>query len=152
MIVYRISKTKYADNISGQSAKKQSHNRWNSFGTPMLYTAENIALCALEIHQYIPPSYPPLNYSLIEIEVPEVDFLIIDKDFFKEPNWIDEIQTTQNLGDYFIESNEYLVMKVPSAMVAHSYNYLINPNHPDFERIFIKSIQPFPLDGKLFRV
>ena len=48
MIVYRISNTRYSDDISGTGAKLHGA-RWNSVAVPMLYTAEHISLAVLEM-------------------------------------------------------------------------------------------------------
>ena len=150
MIVFRVCGSKYSDNISGESSRKQRGNRWNSFGTPMLYTSDTPALCAVEMHQYIPPSFVPLEYSILKIEIPDVEPLLVDDAFFKDPTWINDIKTTQSIGDYFINENEYLVMKVPSAMITYCSNYLINPMHKDFKEVKIIDTLSFPIEGKLF--
>ena len=151
MIVYRVCGSKYSNNISGESSKKQKNNRWNSFGTPMLYTSDSPALCAVEIHQYLPPSFVPKQYSLLQIEIPDEDILLVDASFFESEKWIDEISITQTLGDFFIQENKFLVMKVPSAMISACFNYLINPNHKDFSKVKIIESLAFPIEGKLFK-
>ncbi|WP_046755032.1 RES family NAD+ phosphorylase [Kordia jejudonensis] len=151
MIVYRVCGSKYANDISGESSKRQRSNRWNSFGTPMLYTSDSPALCAVEIHQYLPPSFIPKNYSLLQIEVPDVEHLLVEDTFFKDEQWIDQLLVTQKFGDFFIEKNEHLVMKVPSAMISSCFNYLINPMHKDFNKVIITNTKTFPMEGKLFK-
>jgi len=151
VIVYRVCSTKYANNISGESAAKQTNNRWNSLGTPMQYTCESSALCAVEIHQYVPPSFPPKNYSMLEIEIPNCKVLTINEDFFANENWIKDNAITQAIGDYFIKENVFLVLKVPSAMITSCWNFLINPNHKDFHKVEIVNSISFPLEGKLFK-
>ena len=150
MIVYRVCNTKYATNISGESARRQTDNRWNSLGTPMLYTSDSPALCAVEIHQYIPPSFPPQNYSLLEIEIPNCEILTLEEAFFKNQNWIEQKTITQSTGDEFVQQNDYLVMKVPSAMIMACYNFLINPYHTNFGKVTIVNTRKFPIEGKLF--
>ncbi len=151
MIVFRVCNPKYANNISGENARKQTTNRWNSFGTPMLYTSDSPALCAVEIHQYVPPTFTPLQYALLAIEIPTCKPLLIDEEFFEEANCIMDLATTQAMGDYFINENEFLVLKVPSAMITACWNFLINPNHKDFKKVTIKNVLAFPLGGKLFK-
>jgi len=152
VIVYRICNSKYATNISGESARRQTNNRWNSLGTPMLYTSDSPALCAVEIHQYIPPSFPPKNYALLEIELPDCQILTVEEAFFTNENWI-ELQTiTQSIGDKFVQQNEYLVMKVPSAMITACYNFLVNPYHTNFGKVKIVNTLKFPIEGKLFSI
>lgn len=151
MIVYRICNAKYASNISGESARRQTDNRWNSLGTPMLYTSDSPALCAVEIHQYIPPSFPPKNYVLLEIELPKCDILTLEDAFFKDENWIEHKTVTQSIGDRFVQQNEYLVMKVPSSMIRACYNFLVNPYHKNFSKVKIAHTHKFPIEGKLFK-
>jgi RES domain-containing protein len=150
MIVYRVCGAKYSTIISGEGARKQKNNRWNSFGTPMVYTSESPALCAVEMHQYLPPSFPPMGYTLLEIEIPDTEPLVIGNSFFENVSWIGNLRNSQSLGDYFIRENQYLVMKVPSAMISSCYNYLINPNHQDFNQVKIINTMTFPIAGKLF--
>ena len=63
----------------------------------------------------------------------------------------EELTITQILGDYFIEESEYLIMKVPSAMISSCYNYLVNPNHKNFRKVKIINTIAFPIKGKLFK-
>lgn len=151
MIVYRVCGSKYSKIISGEGSRKQKNNRWNSFGTSMIYTSDTPSLCAVEMSQHLPPSFPPLGYSLLEIELPDDEPLLIDNSFFENDDWTNEIATSQALGDFFINENEYLFMKVPSAMITSCYNYLINPNHKNFDKVRIIRSIDFPLKGKLFK-
>ena len=150
MIVFRTCGFSHSDDISGESAKNQHENRWNSFGVPMLYTSESAALCALEIHEHLPPNCIPDNYRLLEIEIPDDELLYVDDDFFEDQDWVDDIATTQAIGNYFIKNTEFLIMKVPSAWVFSCWNYLINPNHKDFNKVKIIKNTLFPIEGKLF--
>ena len=47
------------------------------------------------------------------------------------------ILETQFIGDDFIASNAAAVLQVPSAVTPLEFNYLINPNHPDSNRIVV---------------
>lgn len=151
MIVYRVCNTKYAADISGESARRQTNNRWDSLGTPMLYTSASPALCAVEMHQYIPPSFPPKNHSLLEIEILKRKIFTVEEAFFANEDWMKNIAITQAIGNQFIQQNDFLVMKVPSAMITACYNFLLNPNHKDFAKVKIINTIQFPIEGKLFK-
>jgi RES domain-containing protein len=43
------------------------------------------------------------------------------------------------------------VLRVPSALEPGSHNFLLNPLHPDFNRIRIGRPQRFPFDSRLTR-
>ncbi|ANI88419.1 RES superfamily protein [Arachidicoccus ginsenosidimutans] len=151
MIVYRLAKSKYKNDLSGEGARFAG-GRWNSKNVAMLYTSESRALCTTEIAVHTPVGILPTDYYMITIEIP-------DNISFKEikiaslpDNW-NEIpygSATQEVGNKFIQENKYLVLKVPSAVVFGDFNFLINPHHKDFSRIRIKRMEEFSFDKRLF--
>jgi len=52
MITFRLCKSIYSHDLLGKGAE-QCGGRWNSKGTPMLYTCESRALCTTEIAVHI---------------------------------------------------------------------------------------------------
>ena len=42
--------------------------------------------------------------------------------------------TLQRIGSDWVNSQETLVLKVPSAVVPYEYNYVINTEHEDFNK------------------
>ncbi|MGC4129748.1 MAG: RES family NAD+ phosphorylase [Bergeyella sp.] len=148
MIVYRLSKKIYADDLSGAGAKIAGA-RWNSKGVAMLYTGQSIALCVTEIAVHIPLGIIPKDYCLVHIEIPEDSVAELKR---LPPNWniFPHPHETQEIGDKFILDNKKLVLKVPSAAVQGEYNYLINPRHKDFHQIKIKKTEKFSFDERLF--
>lgn len=152
MIVYRLIKEKYKNDLHGRGAEKAGA-RWNSKGHAMLYTSESRSLCTAEIAVHTPLGNIPLKYFLITIEVPDrIDFLelkIIDL----PPDWkaLPHSNSTQLIGDKFLEERKYLLMKVPSVVVQGDFNYLINPVHKFFQKIKILKTEPFEFDERLFK-
>ena len=152
MIVYRLSKQAYIKDLSGYGAEKTGA-RWNSKGIPILYTAASRALAVVEIAVHVPLGIIPTDYYLATIEIPDkasiprVEIADLPANWNKNPF----IKTTQLIGDGFIKSNQHLMVQVPSATVTGDYNYLINPRHPDFKTITIKSVDAFEFDLRLFK-
>ncbi len=148
MIVYRLSKEIYANDLSGKGAEIAGA-RWNSKGRPALYTGQSIALCVAEIAVHIPLGILPRDYRLVHIEIPDVEFfepkrLPKDWNIFPHPN------STQKIGDKFLKENKFLLMKVPSAAVQWEFNYIINTRHINFSEVKIKTIEKFTFDDRLF--
>lgn len=152
MRVFRLSREKYATDLSGKGAAIFG-NRWNSKGVEMLYTAESRALAMAEVLVHLSLAALPDDYMMIEVEIP--DFIQVELLNFNslDENWntnpLDP--QTQTLGDTFIRSKEKCVLKVPSAVVKGDFNYLLNPNHPEIDKIKIKSITEFPFDKRVFK-
>ena len=151
MIVYRLSRARFSKDLTGRGAELAG-GRWNSKGTPMLYTSDSIALCTVEVAVHMPLGIIPFDYELIQIQVPddlEIDELpeaILPEDWKSFPH----SNATQVIGDNFILEQHAPILKVPSAAVQGAYNYLINPRHPDFRSITIVSVLPFEFDKRLF--
>ena len=151
MIVYRLSKSKFARDLSGKGAELAG-GRWNSRGVAVVYTSESRALCVAEIAVHTALGDVPGDYTLTTIEIPNT------LEIFEIPvknlpaNWksLPHSGKTQELGDVWIKENKFPVVKVPSAVVQGDFNYLINPHHPDFNKIRIVKTERFSFDERLF--
>ena len=150
MIVYRLSKTQFANDLSGRGAELAG-GRWNSKGLAMLYTSASRALCATEVAVHTPLGIVPKDYAIVEIVVPD-DSLEEIKVANLPKNWREfpHSQSTKNIGDLFLKNCTSLILKVPSAVVSGDYNFLINPFHPDFAKVKILQKEAFEFDRRLF--
>jgi RES domain-containing protein len=152
MNVYRLSKSIYADDLTGNGARLVG-GRWNSKGLPVIYTSSSRALCTVEVAVHIPLGILPQDYRLVTISVPD-SLSIQELDNKKLPEkWYEFPYThqTQTIGDDFIKAAKYAVLKVPSALVQGDYNYLINPTHADIKKVKIKSMESYKWDERLFK-
>ena len=147
MIVYRIARERYADDLSGTGARMYG-GRWNSKGIALLYTAESRALAAMELAVHIDLNDLPMDLMLISIRLPES---AAPQDVSTFEGWDQHPPgfETQVCGTHFVVEREYLSMRVPSVVVKGEYNILINPEHPDFREVVIEDIEPFFFDERL---
>lgn len=150
MLVYRLSQRKYAQDLSGKGAELFG-GRWNNIGNAMLYTAENVALCLVEIAVHTPYGLIPKDYMLITIEIPDGSLLDLAKeelpaDWDSVPNGA----ATQAIGDQFIQDNQYLGIRVPSAVVKQENNILLNPAHHLMKEVKVVDVEPFEFDSRMF--
>ncbi len=150
MIVYRLSRSKYARDLSGKGAEI-SGGRWNSKGTPLIYTGQNIALCMAEVAVHMPLGLVPKDYELITIEIPDDEILEFKKQELP-PDWRMSLSMydTQQIGNNFVINSIKMVLKVPSIIVQGEFNYLINPLHKNIKKVKIKKTAPFIFDPRLF--
>ena len=147
MIVFRIANEKYSSDLSGEGASLYG-GRWNSVGLKVLYTSQYISLTILESMVHLRTDLIPSSQFLLSIEVPEKDIITISTSKIKE-GWANEPGYSQWIGDQFINGNQGLVLKVPSAIVPEECNFLINPLHRDFKKVKLNSTEPLRLDKRL---
>ncbi len=125
MIVYRLTNHLSLD---GKGAAKQYNNRWNSFGTRILYTAGSIAVAKGEISRRVPLNLLPKDFRILTLELPDNSLSEIDR---LPPGWdvTPAGRLTKEIGDDFIKEGTYLTLQVPSIYDKSSFNFLINPVH-----------------------
>jgi len=151
MRVYRLSRKKYANELSGKGAAI-SGNRWNSKGTEIIYTAESRALAMAEVMVHLSLSILPADYMMLEVDIPDEIGIkeIAIEDLEEGWNSHPPLTYTQKIGDHFIRENVHPILKVPSAVVPGDHNYLIHPHHSESKEIKISNTWPFPFDERLF--
>jgi len=151
MKVYRISKGKYKDDLSGTGAELYG-GRWNNKGVKMLYTASSIALAMSEVAVHVPYGILPKDYYVISIDIPESLTETLDMSLLEGKNWqeIPHSFETQTIGDNFINEGTNLALKVPSVVVPGDYNLILNPNHKDYGKVKVVEVKPFGFDKRIF--
>ena len=155
MKVYRIEREKYLETtLKGVGAALTEGYRWNSLNTYLVYTAESRALATLEVSVHLDFSEDlPTDRFYVEIEIPD-DIEILELSIEQLPeNWDSKppILETQFIGDDFVSQKNAAVLKVPSAIVAPEFNYIINPNHPDSAKIKVISTQRLLFDNRFIQ-
>lgn len=153
MRVFRVEREKYlGTTLEGIGAALAEGYRWNSLNTYLVYTAESRALATLEVSVHLDLNEDlPTDRHYVEIDIPD-DIIILELKIEDLPNGWDSkppMLETQFIGDDFVKEKSAAVLKVPSGIVQQEFNYLINPNHPDAAKIFIKSTAPFKFDSRL---
>jgi len=122
--------------------------RWNSKGTPLVYTAESQSLATLEILVHLEDSFLLESFAIFPVEFSDKDLIILDElpDNWREnpPN-----QKTRIIGDQWAKKNQSLVLGVPSSVIPNEMNYLINPYHPKVKHLKIGRPESFPFDARL---
>jgi RES domain-containing protein len=153
MRAFRLVRKKYANPLSGEGAAR-SGNRWNSKGTALIYCADSRALAMAEVAVHLSLGLLPKDYEMVELEIPDEVSLSSLAPANLPVGWnsFPHLLQTQRIGDEFVATAESCVLQVPSAVVPGDFNFLLNPAHPDFERIQIKSRVDFPFDSRFFGV
>lgn len=152
MKVYRIAKTHYVKDLSGNGARIYG-GRWNHKGTRMIYTSENRALTTVEYLVHVPLSIVPTDLSLATVQIPDGITSKEIKISDLPNNWREYPPPSRlaEMGTNWAKKNESLLLRVPSAVVAREFNILINPLHPDMKHVSIFQIESYTVDERLLR-
>jgi RES domain-containing protein len=148
MLVYRIGKSEFINDISGYGASL-ANNRWNSKGVFMLYTSNHISLSLLEVMVHLPYDILiNMKLSMLTLEIDENYITSVEKLPY---DWQNNEISVRKIGDKWIASGKSVGLKVPSIVVPEESNVIFNPKHLKFkESIRIVDLQPFEADKRLF--
>ena len=150
--VYRVLRRKYARSAFDGEGAYRYGGRWSSPGTRLSYASEHQSLAMLEYFVHLDKDDPPADLVLATADIPD--------DVSRErieisrlpPNWRDAIPLPDlaRLGDNFAQEGKHSLLIVPSALAPSENNWLINPSHPDYNRILLHPLEPLSYDPRMF--
>ena len=153
VIAWRIGADtpKYAaDDMTGIGAKITG-GRWNRPGGAVMYAAPSIALACLETIVNLGVTALPLNRYVVQIDIPDDVFAAATVTATPPVGW-DAIPVglvSLDLGDAWLRAGNSALLLVPSVIVHEELNILINPEHPDAQRITAVKKRKFIYDPRV---
>jgi RES domain-containing protein len=125
--------------------------RWHTKGQPVVYMAENPPGALLEtlVHLEIDVEDMPSKYQLLKVTMPSTVSQEICPPL--ADGWQRDEQATRAVGDNWLREQNSLLLKIPSAIVPFTSNYLFNPLHEDASLAEIE-VGSFPLDERLLKL
>jgi RES domain-containing protein len=147
--VWRITRRAYQA-LDGEGARLNG-GRWNSEGVPVVYTSHALSLAALEYLVHVDINEAPSDLVALEIDVPDdIDVSEVRiRDLPPDWNRVEEHPACIAAGDDWAAAARTLALRVPSAVIPHESNVLLNPRHPDAGRIRGLAVHDFVLDPRL---
>ena len=153
LTAWRLVKEKHAkDAFDGEGARRFG-GRWNARGTPVVYLSSSLSLAALELFVHLTAEDSRLRFSAIPVGIPN-DLAIQELPISKLPKeWRSEppSDTCKALGSEWAEANNTVLLKVPSVIVPHEFNYVLNPRHLDLTRVKVHKAEPFGFDSRMWK-
>ena len=148
--LWRISN--FSD-LSGKGGRGFSA-RWHTAGRAIVYLADCPAGALLEriVHMtdMIEDAFLPRFYQLLKVAVPD-DLAVKQLNTIAPTDWKEHPEFTRNLGDAWLASKEKPLARVPSAIAPQTWNYLLNPEHPDAKGVVVAEVIRERFDNRLFR-
>jgi RES domain-containing protein len=148
MNVYRISKTRWAEDLSGKGARLHG-GRWNHVGTPCLYAAESRALAILEYTVNVNADDIPSGLSLITIRIPEKYLTVRKADLPVDWDEVPAPPSTRDFGTNLFSKRSQGIFMLPSVVVPQESILIINPLHEDAMSCKLISVEAFSFDDRI---
>ena len=147
MEVFRISAPRYAQSLTASGVA----NRWNLAGQYIIYTAATASLACLENVVHRSGEGLASRFAVLRLEVP--DTLAVEELTLSDmpPDWQlpSAYARCQPLGAAWYRRQAAAVLRVPSSIIAHEHNYVLNAHHPDFTQVRIAGREEFTFDPRI---
>lgn len=149
MIVYRIGRTKYAKDLTGEGARLNG-GRWNHKLTACICTSESRALAVLEYTVNVNIDDIPRSLSITTFEIPEKGMIGL-KQADLPGNWkeIPSPSSTKDLGTKLLKTGNFPIIKIPSSVIPEEFNYLLNPCHIDSKQFKVLDVNDLIYDVRI---
>nr|WP_210337747.1 RES family NAD+ phosphorylase [Ensifer sp. ENS02] len=149
MSSFRIGDPNGAYPIFDATGSTIAPGRWNTPGTPVIYTSEHYSTAVLEKLVHGSGRLPP-NQHYVQVTIPRG----LTYEVFSTaavPGW-DSMPAVASkaFGEAWCLQKRSAVLIVPSVVARLDQNIIINPAHPDFASITVSLHQPVYWDRRLF--
>lgn len=149
MIVYKVGKTKFCKDLSGEGARLHG-GRWNHVLCPCIYTSESRALAVLEYTVNVNIDDIPRSLSITTFEIPDTG--IQELTIAELPgNWTESPApaSTKDFGTNLLHLAASPILRIPSAVICQEFNFILNPKHVDAKDFKILHVQDFVYDVRI---
>ena len=148
MEVYRIGKTRYARDLTGEGARLYG-GRWNNVLTPCVYTSESRALALLEYTVNVNADEIPKALSITTFEISDKNIKTLlpadlPRDWLQAP----APASAKEFGTALLKKG-ISVIKIPSCIIPGEFNYLLNPAVLTPTLFKITSVEDFRYDIRI---
>lgn len=143
MILWRVSRHRDLRGVGGY----RSPGRWHHAGQPVVYLAENPASALLEVCVHTSANDVPRDFTLLRIEVPELHVQPVGFDSLPS-GWQSRLEVTRDLGTAWLRKMETALLRVPSAIVPETANFLLNPAHRDAKKLKVIDVEKRVFDAR----
>jgi RES domain-containing protein len=144
MILWRISRHRDLSGIGGLRAA----GRWHYAGHPIVYLAETPASALLEVCVHTSANDVPPEFTLLKIEGPDVNVPSVETKELPQ-DWRTRPEVTRDLGTAWLKKNQSGLLRVPSALVPETVNFLFNPPNTQAKKFHITDVFSYPFDPRL---
>jgi len=149
MRLWRISDFTDLSGVGGLYAS----GRWHTRGRHIVYLADHPASALLEVlvRLEVAAADMPSIYRLLAIDVPDEIVVSAEGVGDRPDGWQDNFAWSRGIGDSWLIGGRSGLLRVPSAIVPNTFNWLLNPRHPEAARVTIAETFRAAFDPRLVR-
>ena len=116
----------------------------------MAYASETLSLATLEVLVHLQRTEVLVSYSICAIQFdPSLVETLPAADLAENWREFPAPAGLAAIGDAWVQEDRSVMLKVPSVVVPGENNYLINPAHPDFDKVEVRAPERFVIDARL---
>lgn len=150
--VWRVVAQKYAATAFDGEGARRAGGRFNSPGTRVVYTADTLALALLEVAVHLPSFRALMGRVAFRMRIDETWVESLgDADLPSDWRSTPPSRSAQVLGDQWARAGRSVGLRLPSILLPHHTNVVLNPSHPDFGRVEIGEPESVPIDPRLIK-
>lgn len=139
MKLFRLCKARYVASALTGEGTALIGGRWSPRGIPLIYCSDSLRGAIDELLAHVGSA---TDFLALTIEVPD-DVAVEQIDVRALPaEWknFPAPREAQDVGRRWANSGTSCVLRLPSAILAEEFTFLINPRHVDFSRIAVSRV------------
>jgi RES domain-containing protein len=149
--VWRIARVVHAA-FDGEGVRIYG-SRWTPRGIAAVFTSATLSLAALERFVHTDPDLEPDDLVAISVDIDSKLPIQVVATGDLPSNWRAQPPPSElsRVGDRWLQGGRTAVLSVPSVVIPHERNFIINPNHADFRTIEVGQSEPFSFDPRMWK-
>src|SRR5260221_13773176 len=127
-------------------------SRWTPRGIAADFTSATLSLAALERFVHTDPDLEPDDLVAIPVDLkPKVAIEVVGNELPHDWRVYPPPPDLVRIGERWLERERAAILSVPSVVIPHERNYILNPTHVDFASIDIGRPEPFAFDPRMWK-
>jgi RES domain-containing protein len=153
MTLWRISNHPELSGLGGERLR----GRWHTAapGKRVVYLSEHPAVALIENLANLSgdPNYLPTHFQLLKVASEDVVVPVAELSTSQLATINErDIAGTQAIGDAWLAAKSSALLRIPSIPSPESWNYLLNPRHPEARTLKIEWARTMSCDKRLFHL
>jgi RES domain-containing protein len=138
--------------FDGEGARRYG-SRWTPKGFAAVFTSASLSLAALECFVHTDIDVEPIDLVAIAMEIGDRVAVetVAAGDLPQDWRVYPAPPALALIGRRWLEDAQTAVLSIPSVVIPHERNFILNPAHPDFSTMSMIRPEPFSFDPRMWK-